>query len=43
LISSGFDPVKACRAGMIEPLSDDPDTVIGLMELVQAAFGSSDE
>ncbi len=40
LISSGFDPVKACRAGMVEPLSDDADTVIGLMELVQAAFGS---
>jgi len=40
LISSGFDPVKACRAGMVEPLSDDVDTVIGLMELVQAAFGS---
>ncbi len=43
LISTGFDPVKACRAGMIEPLSDDPDTVIGLMELVQAAFGSSEQ
>lgn len=40
LISSGFDPVKACRAGMVEPLSDDVDTVVGLMELVQAAFGS---
>ncbi len=43
LIGTGFDPVKACRAGMIEPLSDDPDTVEGLMELVQAAFGSSED
>jgi len=42
LISTGFDPVKACRAGMIEPLSDDPDTIAGLMELVQAAFGRTD-
>ncbi|MBN0989220.1 CbbQ/NirQ/NorQ/GpvN family protein [Amphritea pacifica] len=42
LISTGFDPVQACRAGMIEPLSDDPDTIAGLMELVQAAFGRAD-
>ncbi len=39
LIKSGFDPVQACLAGMIEPLSDDEDTIQGLMELVQAAFG----
>ncbi len=39
LIKSGFDPVKSCLAGMIEPLSDDQDTISGLMELVQAAFG----
>nr|WP_083705049.1 CbbQ/NirQ/NorQ/GpvN family protein [Motiliproteus sp. MSK22-1] len=39
LIKSGFDPVQACLAGMIEPLSDEPDTIQGLMELVQAAFG----
>lgn len=42
LINTGFDPVKACRAGMIEPLTDDPDIVAGLMELVQAAFGSAE-
>ncbi|MCW8886670.1 MAG: CbbQ/NirQ/NorQ C-terminal domain-containing protein, partial [Motiliproteus sp.] len=39
LIKSGFDPVKSCLAGMIEPLSDDEDTIAGLMELVDAAFG----
>ncbi len=38
LIESGFDPVQACQAGMIEPLSDDTDTLTGLMELVHAVF-----
>jgi nitric oxide reductase NorQ protein len=39
LINGGFDPVEACRAAMVEPLSDDLETVDALMELVQATFG----
>ena len=40
LIAAGFDPLQACRAGMIEPLTDDAQTIVGLMELAQAAFGA---
>ena len=36
LIKSGFDPVEACRAAIIEPLSDEEDTVEALMEVVRA-------
>lgn len=39
LINSGFDPVEACRAGLIEPLTDDEETVDALMEVVYATFG----
>ena len=39
LIRDGFDPVQACRAALIEPLSDDETTVEALMEVVQASFG----
>jgi nitric oxide reductase NorQ protein len=39
LMAAGFDHVEACRAGLIEPLSDEPDTVSALMETVQACFG----
>ncbi|MCP4009973.1 MAG: CbbQ/NirQ/NorQ/GpvN family protein [Proteobacteria bacterium] len=36
LINSGFGPVEACRAAIIEPLSDDEETVDALMEVVRA-------
>ncbi len=36
LIKSGFDPIEACRAAIIEPLSDDEKTVEALMEVVKA-------
>ena len=36
LIKSGFDPIAACRAAIIEPLSDDEETVEALMEVVKA-------
>jgi len=36
LINAGFDPVEACRAAIIEPLSDDEETVAALMEVVKA-------
>ena len=39
LIVGGFDPVEACRAALVEPLTDDEETVNALMELVYATFG----
>jgi MoxR-like ATPases len=39
LIQSGLDPVEACRAAVVEPLSDDPETVEALMEVAHATFG----
>lgn len=39
LIRDGFDAVEACRAGLVEPLSDDPATVEALMEVVDASLG----
>lgn len=39
LIKDGFDPVAACRAALVEPLTDDEETVEALMELVYATFG----
>ena len=36
LIKSGFDPIEACRAAIIEPLSDEEETVEALMEVVRA-------
>ncbi len=40
LIGGGFDPVDACRAALVEPLTDDPDTAEALMEIVHASFGT---
>jgi nitric oxide reductase NorQ protein len=36
LIKSGLEPIEACRAAIIEPLSDDEETVSALMEVVRA-------
>jgi len=36
LIKSGLEPLEACRAAIIEPLSDDEQTVAALMEVVRA-------
>jgi len=36
LIKSGLNPIEACRAAIIEPLSDDEETVAALMEVVKA-------
>ncbi len=41
LIKSGFDPIEACRAAIIEPLSDDEETVSALMEVVKAKLGGA--
>jgi len=42
LIQSGFDPVEACRAAIVEPLSDDEDTVAALMEVVKAKIPAAE-
>ncbi|PIP79840.1 MAG: AAA family ATPase [Gammaproteobacteria bacterium CG22_combo_CG10-13_8_21_14_all_40_8] len=39
LLKDGFDPVLACKAALVEPLTDDEDTITGLMEVVKATFG----
>ena len=39
LIQSGYNPVDACRNALIEPLTDDQETVDALMEVVYATFG----
>jgi len=39
LIKSGFDPVEACRAAMVETLTDDDETAAALMEIVLVTFG----
>ncbi|BAP54633.1 ATPase AAA [Thioploca ingrica] len=39
LIKNGFDPVAACQAALVEPLSDDKETITALMEVVLASFG----
>ena len=39
LIAGGMDLNRAIRAAMIEPLTDDPDTRRGLMDLVVAVAG----
>lgn len=39
LIVAGLDPVDACRAAVVEGLSDDPEVTTALMEVVSATFG----
>ena len=39
LIKGGYDPLQACRAALVEPLSDDEETTAALMEIVEIAFG----
>ena len=39
LIKSGFEPVAACRAALVETLTDDEETAQALMEVVYASFG----
>ena len=42
-IESGRPNIEACRAGMIEPLSDDAVTVNALMEVVYAVVRKPDD
>ncbi len=39
LILGGYDPLEACRAAMVEPLTDDDETAAALMEVVDVTFG----
>ncbi len=39
LIRGGFDLSEACRAALVEPLSDDAETISALMEVVRATLG----
>jgi len=39
LIKDGFDMREACRAAMVEPLSDDEETLTALMEVIDASLG----
>ena len=43
LIAAGCDPVAACDAALVEPLTDDPDTAQALLEVVRATFGAMNE
>ncbi len=39
LVRAGMPMTDACRAALVEPLSDEPDTVAALMEVVHAIVG----
>ncbi len=39
LIRGGYEPIEACRAALVEPLTDDPETTTALMEVVEITFG----
>lgn len=39
LIRGGLAPLEACRAALVEPLTDDEETAAALMEVVDAHFG----
>jgi nitric oxide reductase NorQ protein len=39
LINAGLDPIEACRAAIVEPLTDDVETVDALMQVVRAKLG----
>jgi len=41
LIKSGFNPTEACRAALVESLTDDIETTEALMEVVYATFGQA--
>ncbi len=43
LIQSGLDPLEACQAGIIEPLTDDEETASALLEVARSYFGESRE
>jgi nitric oxide reductase NorQ protein len=38
-MQAGMPVLQACRATLVEPLSDDADVREGLMETIRATFG----
>jgi nitric oxide reductase NorQ protein len=38
LIKDGFPPRQACRAALVEPLTDEQETIDALMEVIDACF-----
>jgi nitric oxide reductase NorQ protein len=38
LMHAGCDAVQACQAAMVEPLTDDADTIAALKEVIKANF-----
>ena len=40
LIGAGYEPLAACRAALVEPLTDDAETAEALMEVVHARLGT---
>jgi len=40
LMMSGYAPLEACRAAMVESLTDDEETAVALMEVADATFGT---
>jgi len=39
LMQGGYQPLEACRAALVEPLTDDTETTSALMEVVHASLG----
>ena len=39
LIASGLDPKAACEVALVGPLTDDPDLLAGIRDLLAASFG----
>jgi nitric oxide reductase NorQ protein len=39
LIHGGMDRITACRAALVEALTDDEQTAAALLEVVHASFG----
>ncbi|SCK19307.1 CbbQ/NirQ/NorQ/GpvN family protein [Vogesella sp. LIG4] len=40
LIASGMPPLAACRVALVEPLSDEPETLAALLAVVATQFGN---
>ena len=42
LISAGLEPVEACKVAMVYPVTDDPELVAALSEIIEAHFDTGD-
>jgi len=38
LMNAGLEPIEACRAAMVDPVTDDPELAEALMEIIRAHF-----